>query len=54
VLDPSEAVTDIFIAVLAGVLIQSVFRDELPRPDRAAFWWLVAGVLTYAGLSALS
>lgn len=54
VLDPSEAVTDIFIAVLAGVLIQSVFRDELPRPDRAAFWWLVAGVVTYAGLSALS
>ena len=49
--EPSEAVLDISMAVLAGILMQSVFRDELPRPDRAALAWMVTGVAAYAVLS---
>lgn len=48
---PSEAVLDIGMAILAGVLIQSVFRDEIPAPDAVAMRWLFAGVATFAMLS---
>ena len=48
---PSEAVLDIGMAILAGVLIQSVFRDEIPTPDVAVMRWLFAGVATFALLS---
>ena len=48
---PSEMVLDLFMAVLAGVLIQSVFRDEVPNPGGASMRWLVAGVATFALLS---
>lgn len=49
--NPSEAVQDIFIAVLVGVLLQSVFRDELPEARRVQLSWLLAGVATFAVLS---
>jgi zinc transporter ZupT len=52
--DPSEAVLDVAMAVLAGVLMQSVFRDELPRPDRASLPWLLGGVATFALLAMLA
>jgi hypothetical protein len=53
-LDPSEELLDVSMAVLAGLLIQSVFRDEVPRPDRAAFGWILVGVATFAALSFLN
>lgn len=48
---PSEVVLDLVIAVMAGVLLQSVFRDELPRPGMASLGWIVAGVATFAALA---
>jgi hypothetical protein len=54
IVDPSEAVLDIAMAVLAGILMQSVFRDELPRPDRASLPWLLGGVATFSLLSVLA
>jgi zinc transporter ZupT len=53
-LGPSEAVLDIFVAILAGVLLQGVFRDELPRAERASLPWVLAGVSTFAALSILT
>jgi hypothetical protein len=52
--DPSEAVLDLSMAVLAGVLMQSVFRDELPRPDTASIGWMLAGVSVFGLLVYLS
>jgi hypothetical protein len=54
IVDPSEAVLDIAMAVLAGILMQSVFRDELPRPDRASLPWLLGGVATFSLLAMLA
>lgn len=51
---PSEAVLDIGMAILAGVLIQSVFRDEIPSPDIVLIRWLLAGVAAFALLSLLT
>ena len=42
------------IAVLAGLLMQSVFRDEIPRPDAASVQWLVFGVATFTAISFIS
>lgn len=53
-LRPSEAVLDVFIAVLAGVLLQSVFKDELPDEASVRLPWLLGGVATYAALVAIS
>jgi hypothetical protein len=50
-IQPPEALLDISIAVLAGVLMQSVFRDELPRPDVASMRWVVAGVTLFSALA---
>jgi hypothetical protein len=54
IVDPSEAVHDIAMAALAGILMQSVFRDEVPRPDRASLPWLLGGVATFWLLSVLA
>jgi uncharacterized membrane protein YeaQ/YmgE (transglycosylase-associated protein family) len=45
IVQPSEAVFDVFIAVLAGYLMQNVFREELPSHDFARFRWMIAGAL---------
>ncbi len=49
--EPSELALDLLIAVMAGVLLQSVFRDELPRPGMASMGWIVVGVATFAALA---
>jgi zinc transporter ZupT len=49
--EPSDGTLEIMIAILAGILIQSVFQDELPPIDRMSYRWLVAGVAIMAGLS---
>lgn len=43
VIQPSEAVFDIVIAVLAGFLMQNVFREELPAHDLTRFRWMLSG-----------
>lgn len=47
---PSEAVFDLFVAVLAGFLMQNVFRDELPHREDARLPWLFSGAALYAVL----
>lgn len=54
IIQPSEIVLDLVIAVLAGLLMQSVFRDEIPRPDAASVQWLVFGVATFTAISFIS
>jgi hypothetical protein len=44
---PSDAVFDLFVAVLAGFLMQNVFRDELPHQENARLSWLFSGAALY-------
>jgi len=50
VFEPSPEVLDIFMAILAGMIMQSVFREELPTADRVKMPWFIAGVATFAFL----
>lgn len=54
VIQPSDATLEIMIAILAGVLIQSVFQDELPPVERMSYGWLVGGVVSMAALAELA
>lgn len=54
IVDPSEMVLDLCMAILAGILMQSVFRDEVPRPDTASIGWMLAGVGVFGLLIYLS
>jgi hypothetical protein len=47
---PADDTMDLFVAILAGVLMQSVFRDELPDASEVRYRWLVVGALCFAGL----
>lgn len=51
VVQPTDGTLEIMIAILAGVLIQSVFQEELPPVERMSYGWLLAGVVIMAGLS---
>lgn len=51
---PPEFVFDLFIAVLAGILMQGVFREELPDRQTARVGWLIGGAATFALLSLLT
>ncbi len=50
VIDPSEEVLDVFIAVLAGVILQGVFREELPDVDAVRLPWLIGGAAVFTAL----
>lgn len=43
IFEPTEVVLDVFVAVLAGVILQGVFREELPTVDGVKMGWLIAG-----------
>lgn len=45
---PSEALGDLLIALLAGYLLQNVFRNELPSYKKSSFLLFVAGVMLYS------
>ncbi len=45
--EPSEVVLDVFVAILAGVILQGVFREELPTVDGVKLPWLIAGAATF-------
>lgn len=48
VLGTDPAIADMLTALLAGLVLYNVFKDELPESDsRAGFGWFVAGVLLY-------
>jgi hypothetical protein len=46
-LQPSEVVFDVVLALLAGFLMQSVFREELPSLSTARLRWFVAGAVIF-------
>jgi drug/metabolite transporter superfamily protein YnfA len=48
--EPTEVVLDVFVAILAGAILQSVFRQELPTIDGVKLPWLLAGVTTFTVL----
>jgi hypothetical protein len=54
IIAPPEIVFDLFIAVLAGILMQGVFQDELPKREAARLSWLYGGAATFALLSLLT
>jgi len=51
VVQPTHGTLEIMIAILAGVLIQSVFQDELPPVERMSYKWLLMGAAIMSGLS---
>ena len=51
IVEPTDGTLEVMIAILAGILIQSVFQDELPPLERMSYGWLVGGVAIMAGLS---
>lgn len=52
--NPSEPVFDIFVAIVAGILMQGVFRDELPQTHAVRLRWMIGGVATFSVLTALT
>jgi hypothetical protein len=50
VIQPSEQVFSVAIAMLAGFLMQGVFRQELPSLNRTRFSWMVAGALIFLAI----
>ncbi len=48
---PTDGLLELLIAVLAGILILSVFQEELPPVEKISFGWLVTGVAIMGGLS---
>jgi len=53
VAEPSEWLSDVLIAILAGYILQSVFTTELPDASRTSFRWFLMGTVAYALLLAL-
>ena len=51
---PSEIFSDVLIAVLAGYIIHTVFRSELPAFEESSFRWFLSGVVIYAFLLRVS
>ncbi len=48
---PTDGTLEIMIAILAGILIQSVFQEELPPVERLRYLWLLAGTVIMGILS---
>ncbi|MBO1349286.1 MAG: hypothetical protein EBE86_018715 [Hormoscilla sp. GUM202] len=44
---PNELLSDITIAILAGMLLFNIFTEELQSPENTSFRWFVAGVIVY-------
>ena len=49
--EPSEWLSDLLIAILAGYILQSVFTTELPQASRSSFRWFLTGTVAYALLA---
>lgn len=54
ILQPPDVVFNLFIASLAGILMQGIFRDELPSQQDAYVRWLVGGALIFTLLTILT
>jgi len=48
-----EAFNDIMTAILAGSIIYSVFKNELPNPERTSVLWFSIGIIFYTFLLVL-
>ncbi|MBC6455290.1 MAG: hypothetical protein GDA43_20520 [Hormoscilla sp. SP5CHS1] len=44
---PNELLSDITIAIMAGMLLFNIFTEELQSPENTSFRWFVAGVIVY-------
>ena len=54
IVEPPEVVFELFIAVLAGILMQGVFREELPSRQATRIGWMIGGAATFTALSFLT
>ena len=52
-LPDSDLFGHIVTSILAGSIIYSVARKEIPNPSRTSLLWFLAGIITYAGLLVL-
>ena len=50
---PPDIMLDLFVAILAGFLMQNVFRDELPSAHTARLSWLFGGAAAFTLLAIL-
>jgi hypothetical protein len=50
-LQPSDLVFDVVLALLAGFLMQSVFREELPSVSTARLKWFISGAIVFLVLA---
>lgn len=51
VVEPTEGMLELMIAILAGILILSVFQEELPPVEKISYGWLISGVAVMGALS---
>ena len=47
-----KILSNALIAILAGALMFTIFKEELPEHEHAGFRWFLAGVLVYVFLLA--
>lgn len=52
-LPENEELRDIITALLAGSIVFSVFRSELPHPEKTSIKWFTIGVISYGLVLAL-
>jgi hypothetical protein len=48
----NDTVNDLFIAILAGSLLYSVFSEEIPEYDESRYWWFLTGVVGFVAFVA--
>jgi len=48
-----ETTNDIFVALLAGALLYTIFSEDLPEPGKGSFWYFAAGALGFVASAAL-
>ncbi|MDX1374732.1 MAG: hypothetical protein R3357_04155 [Burkholderiales bacterium] len=47
-----DAINDMFVALLAGALLYTVFAEELPEARESRYGWFVLGVLLFSAAAA--
>ena len=47
-------IVDVLTALLAGAILQAVFKDEIPAHHESRFGWFLVGIALYAGLERIS
>ena len=50
----NETINDILVALLAGVMLYAVFREQIPEHRESRFWWFVLGAAGFVFFVAIS